>query len=47
MMENDISGALDLSFTVSEEIFGQVKTNSISFQKFSTLRSESKATFFA
>lgn len=37
VMENDISGALDLSFTVSEEIFGQVKTNSISFQKFSTL----------
>ena len=25
MTENDISGALDLSFTVSEEIFGQVR----------------------
>ena len=25
MTENDITGALDLSFTVSEEIFGQVR----------------------
>lgn len=25
VMENDITGALDLSFTVSEEIFGEVR----------------------
>lgn len=25
LTENDITGALDLSFTVSEEIFGQVR----------------------
>lgn len=29
--ENDITGALDLSFTVSEEIFGQVRLSTRTF----------------
>ena len=31
LTENDITGALDLSFTVSEEIFGQVRLQGQSY----------------
>lgn len=45
--ENDITGALDLSFTVSEEIFGQVRTFVISMKRLPTKKNLQLQFFFS